>query len=442
MKDGIQYLQQSAICLALLYGIYGIFLRRDTLFLANRIYLLLSVAVSILIPFVRISSGNPGLLNTAVVYLNQVTVTPGKTGMLDIRSAGWMEACRIIYFTGVIILLTRLLIRIIRIGRLVKHSGIARREGLRLVFIDKKYPPFSCFNLIFLSPSDTDDKSLQAILDHERVHIRQGHTIDLLFTELLIILQWFNPFAWLTGRSVRAVHEFLADEGALRTGISMKDYRQLLLDHTIGFRFNSLANNFNVSLIKKRLAMMTKKRSAMLSGIKPLLAVPAILGLLIFFSSATFNRITAQDKKEVQAQQGTTAKPASQQPVDVQKNENPEAGDKVYERVETLPEFPGGEEAIINYIVTNVKYPEDAKKTGIQGTVFINFIVEKDGAISHVKVLKGIGKSCDEEALRVVKTMPKWKPGLEKGEPVRVKFVLPIKFALDKKEKTNEEPKK
>jgi protein TonB len=102
----------------------------------------------------------------------------------------------------------------------------------------------------------------------------------------------------------------------------------------------------------------------------------------------------------------------------------------VYKVVETMPQFTGGEEARIKYMISSVKYPDDAKEKGIQGTVYVSFIVEKDGKISGAKVVKGIGKSCDEEALRVVKAMPKWIPGTQKGKPVRVQFNMPIRFKL------------
>jgi protein TonB len=102
----------------------------------------------------------------------------------------------------------------------------------------------------------------------------------------------------------------------------------------------------------------------------------------------------------------------------------------IFTVVESMPEFPGGNGALMSYLAKNIKYPPLAKESGIQGKVFINFVVEPDGSISHVKVLRGIGGGCDEEAVRVVKNMPKWKPGMQRGKPVRVSFNLPVKFTL------------
>ncbi len=103
---------------------------------------------------------------------------------------------------------------------------------------------------------------------------------------------------------------------------------------------------------------------------------------------------------------------------------------EIFTVVESMPEFPGGMGALMTYLAKNIKYPPLAKESGIQGKVFINFVVEPDGSISNVKVLRGIGGGCDEEAVRVVKNMPKWKPGMQRGKPVRVSFNLPVKFTL------------
>lgn len=106
--------------------------------------------------------------------------------------------------------------------------------------------------------------------------------------------------------------------------------------------------------------------------------------------------------------------------------------DEVFVVVEEQAEFPGGMEAMYAYIQKNLVYPEKAKEKGIEGRVFVQFVIEKDGSISNVKILRGIGGGCDEAAMEMVKNMPKWKPGKQKGKPVRFQFTLPIKFELPK----------
>ena len=106
------------------------------------------------------------------------------------------------------------------------------------------------------------------------------------------------------------------------------------------------------------------------------------------------------------------------------------ANDKVLEKAEVMPEYPGGDQAMMDFVAKNVQYPQEARDKEISGRVLVSFIVEKDGSIADVKVVKGIGGGCDEEAVRVVKAMPKWKPGKDKGKPVRVSYMMPFTFKL------------
>lgn len=122
---------------------------------------------------------------------------------------------------------------------------------------------------------------------------------------------------------------------------------------------------------------------------------------------------------------------AVQSYVPVLTEDEPEpVAEEIFTFVEEYPEFPGGDKALREYILNNIKYPEVARTSGITGTVYVQFVVEKDGSISDVKVVRGIGGGCDEEAVRVVKSMPRWKPGKQRGQPVRVYFTLPIEFKL------------
>lgn len=104
--------------------------------------------------------------------------------------------------------------------------------------------------------------------------------------------------------------------------------------------------------------------------------------------------------------------------------------DEIFMIVEAMPSFPGGQEALAEYVQENLKYPESARENGIQGRVFVNFVVEKDGSISNVKISRGLGGECDKEAMRVVQSMPKWIPGTQRGKAVRVSYIIPIVFKL------------
>ena len=179
--------------------------------------------------------------------------------------------------------------------------------------------------------------------------------------------------------------------------------------------------------------MMTKTKTKKAALLKMVLIIPAAVVLTLVFSISVKDQIIAQTDSDVKKVE------KAQEPVKTPQNE-----EEVFRVVEKMPKFPGGDKARIKYMVENIKYPEDARKKGKSGTVYITYVVEKDGSISHAKILRGFYKSCDEEALRVIMAMPSWEPGMDKGKPVRTEFNMPISFKLDsdgEKESKNGEVK-
>jgi TonB family protein len=426
MSDFIVYLVQSAAILAVLYTVYWLFLRKDTFFHVNRFYLLSSVLLSIVVPLIDIRLFTASPLAPVIVLLDPVMITSEKIEQMASAHLSGLEIAGVFYFTGVLIFSLRFIIQLMQLAVIIRRNKITRQEGANIVFVDRGYSPFSFFNLIFIRREYFIDGKLTPVLAHEEIHIQQYHTVDLIFIEIAIILQWFNPFAWLAGRSIKSIHEFLADEGVLKKGFLKSEYQTLILNEAMGLQVNNLTNNFNVSLIKNRITMMTKARSATWTAGKVMMALPALVAVLFFFAAGTSENLSAQDNSKA-------VKPTDTQTIQVQENQEKVTDETVFMVVETMPSYPGGQEALIKYIVENVKYPAEAKSKGIQGTVFVQFVVEIDGAVTNVKVLRGIGYGCDEEALRVVSAMPKWTPGKQKGNAVRVQFNLPINFALGDK---------
>ena len=176
-----------------------------------------------------------------------------------------------------------------------------KADGYRLVSIDKAYSPFSFFNMIFISDSTFTSENRGAILAHEEVHIRQAHTIDLIIAELIIIVQWFNPFAWLMVSELKNIHEYLADDGVIRRGGPAASYQQLILDETLGFRVNNLANNFNISQLKKRIMMMKQKRSGNWAIGKVMMVLPVVVAMGLLFSAGALSSGLSQDKRTVES---------------------------------------------------------------------------------------------------------------------------------------------
>ena len=424
------YLAQSSVCLGMLLGVYWFLLRHDTFFQMNRFFLLLSAVFSLLIPlfpFHRVLAEPASVL---VVLLDPVLISPGRIQTAVSGHVSWIEILQVIYFTGVVIFLARYLFRLIQISWIIRSSSMKKADGYRLVSIDKAYSPFSFFNMIFISDSTFTSENRGAILAHEEVHIRQAHTLDLIIAELIIIVQWFNPFAWLMVSELKNIHEYLADDGVIRRGVPAASYQQLILDETLGFRVNNLANNFNISQLKKRIMMMKQKRSGNWAIGKVMMVLPVVVAMGLLFSAGALSSGLSQDKRTVESKKTGVSVVV------------PDTSKK-YVVPDKQPVFPGGDDARRKFFIDNIKYPAEAMKNNVQGKVFVTFNVEIDGTVTGVKVIRGIGAGCDEEAVRVIKLMPKWTPAELKGKPVPSNFVIPIKFALDgdKKGKPKQEEK-
>jgi TonB family protein len=419
MNSLILYLAEAGGSLLVFYLVYWLFLRRDTFFMMNRFYLLGMVLFSVLVPLLPLRLLPVAGIPDVIVMLEPVLISPEKIENIVAGNLQWIEIASVVYLTGVVIFTLRFFVQLIQLWLITRRFGINRRSEMRLVFVDRGYSPFSFFNLIFINEKEIPDDAMETILAHERVHISQAHTIDLLLVELMIILQWFNPVAWFIGRDLKSIHEFLADEGVLRSGVDRIGYQEMILNETMGIQVNNLANNFNVSLLKKRIIMMTKIKSSLWRKIKFLLVLPVLVVVVSILSANTIKVVPGQaGEKEVQA------KSQDAQPVQSSARQDT----TTYPVVDKVPSFPGGDEARQNFIKKNIKYPEEALKKDIRGTVFVNFFVQIDGTVTDVKIKRGIGGGCDEEALRVVKMMPKWTPGEVKGKKVKVAFILPIKF--------------
>jgi TonB family protein len=312
--------------------------------------------------------------------------------------------------------------KLVRLLLLIKKSKTTTLNGIKFVLLNNSLPTFSFFNYVFIQKELFKNHSeSKKIIEHESIHLLQRHSIDLILAELLIILQWFNPIAYLIRNSIKENHEFLADKGIIENDLDVSEYKLLLLRNSTKIGTGSLTHNFSYSLIKKRFTMMEKKDSK----------IKLILGMMILplaFSLALL-ACNSPEKEEIQVVN-------TNKDVEIQKEETPEIAKEVMEEtvftvVEDMPKYMGGVNELYKFLGNNIKYPQEAKTAGISGHVFVSFIVEKDGEVTNVKVLRGIGHGCDKEAIRVVESMPNWVPGKQSGKNVRVAYNLPIKYSLN-----------
>jgi TonB family protein len=266
------------------------------------------------------------------------------------------------------------------------------------------------------------------IIRHEQNHLRQYHFLDIIFIELVKAFQWFNPVVYLFNRSLRAIHEFQADQDCLSSGVPVINYQKLLLSQVFKTRaFNMTSSFSNPSLIKKRMIMMTKKRTSPIANMKLLMVIP-VTGLVLLSISA-FRGNT--DNSENPFNTGNVNQPSPSLPSAMVKDDPVDDPNTApFVSVEEMPVFPGGDVALLKYIGENTKYPELAKKNNIQGRVIIRFCISSKGNINQVSVIKGVDPELDAEAIRVVKTLPVFEPGKQGGKPVPVWYMVPITFNL------------
>ena len=422
--DGIiTILIKVNVLLAVLYLMYVSLFRNDTFFRWRRITLLSFYAMAaLLVVTSQIHWQMPATpmagtidVSIATVWLQAVDVSVTKENALpDLMSIMLM------IWRGVAALLAlRFLWLLASIVWLVWRSKVGFADGMKVRLTTIEGSPFSFFSWIFINKKLLQESSLHEVLLHEQTHVRQCHSLDVILSELACIMFWFNPFVWLLKREVRVNLEYLADQAVLQHGNDSRSYQYHLLSLTFPRSVATLSNNFNVLPLKKRIMMMNKKRTKGISRLKYLLLLP-VCALLFMMSSTP---VSAQTSKSTTHPDGSVTVKYDGKDV-VIKN----AGEDTYIVVEEMPEFPGGMQALLNFLQENVQYPEAAKQAGLSGRVTTSFIVGEDGVCRDFKVLRSVSPELDAEALRVLGLMPKWNPGKQDGKPVPVRYTVPVVF--------------
>ena len=531
----IGHLLPIAATVAVLWLVYRFLFRNSNRLHFNRFFLLTSMLLALAMPLLGLLSGMevPQMANLkqslfSGALLNEVIVTPDgqpvlpevtvTTDATPSRFSLWQVIVGI-YLVGVGVMTLLFLFKLGKLVVLIIRSPKRKMSSCTAVFTGREQGSFSFFRYAFFPNENVDPD----IMRHEMSHIAHRHSWDILFAEVMMILQWFNPFIYLYKKELQSLHEYQADRDVVATGVDKKNYMMLILQQCTAVDFSGMSNNFSLILTKKRIKMITRNEKA--KGLWwRLLATLPVLAILMIANTKVAAQEQQPEKKQINVEIGqfeifddngfpmdltdtiiynedgsyihfkTTEAPdpitgemrskitatscnadgtpnenikftfnaiekhgdttmytmepftldadkfklsiqtTEDNPIRIIRNNN----DSIYQTVEEMPQYPGGENALMEYVSKNVVYPEEAKEKEIQGRVFISFVVEKDGSIGEVKVLRGIGGGCDEESVRVISDMPKWKPGKQKGEAVRVSYQIPIMFKLGQ---TNDEYK-
>ena len=427
MTPELAYFLKINVAIALFYAFYRLFFHKDTFFHWRRTALLCFFGISLLYPLLNIQEWikeqEPMVamadLYATIILPEQIIEAPQET------TVTWQELIPqilgVIYWSGVLLLAIRFLIQlgsIIRLHFLCPKSTI---QGSRVHILKTGTGPFSFFHWIFINPMQYSDKEINEILIHEQTHVRELHSLDIILVQLVILLCWFNPFSWLIRSEIRMNHEYLADKQVVMSGYDKKSYQY----HLLGIKHTSLAaanfyNNFSVLPLKNRIKMLNRKRTRNIMKSKYLMFIP-VAALLVLFSNCT-NTAEEATKEEEKVDVKFVPTEVKSDTIDTQ--------DEVLDMVEVMPEFPGGVKALMSYLAKNIEYPKEAENAGMQGRVVVQFVVNTDGSIEDAKVVRAVNPLLDQEAIRVINTMPKWKPGMQDGKTVRVKYTVPIMFRL------------
>ncbi len=543
MTPLVDYWLKANLYLLLFYGCYALLLRRHTFLVLNRVYLMGSLVLALVLPLVHI----PGLAfpwpwesdrpEYTAVSVDAITVVGTATETQAPLLPDWPVLAVWVFALVAVGLLIRTVWRTYALLRLVRQWPAQTYADHTLVLPDNSQTPtFSFFRYLVLNP---EDLYATAVRQHELVHIRQKHSVDVLLLEILQALCWPNPVLFGYRQAIRQVHEYLADRAVTAQTPAHRDaYARFLVNYAFHLPagtvmtdqpgHDSLAHSFGPDrpdspTLKQRIQMLYQQHTRRRALWKYALVLPLATALLAMTNKpeipvldsnvglalemphegssastdrqllvhvtgvvrdqsgkplpganvvvrnghkgtstdaegrfsidvpggtvlvASFVGFEAQEMRvmekefvmmsfSLEPQTVTLSNSEAQMPKSTTEPTASRGGTKeVFMVVEQAPTYPGGMAKLFDFLSKNIRYPEEARQKKIQGKVFVNFVVNTDGAIDQIRVLKGLGAGCDEEAIRVVARMPDWTPGRQNGKPVAVQYNLPITFTMSNK---------
>ena len=504
MTPEFAYLLKVNVAFVLFYAFYRLFFYKDTFFKLRRAILLAFFGLALFYPLLNIQDWVRQQEPIADVIYMYSAMLPEATAKADAAASvnwyGWLlGSLGFIYWGIVAFLCGRFLVQLSSILWLAHTSERVVIHETPVYALRKAAGPFSFFRMVFLHPESHSDKETDEILTHECTHVSQWHSIDVILSEMMCMACWFNPFVWLLKREVRHNLEYLADNTVIQSGYDSKSYQYHLLGLAHHQSVTTLYNSFNVLHLKNRIMMMNKKRSPGIVRTKYLIFIPLVGILMLLSNIEAVARLTVRLANEATVSNAMvtatgilvdeTGQPLigasvvvkggkertitdrkgafslevpanailrcsyqgreSQEVLAADMTNNThlslssksrEMNEQVFTVVEKMPSFPGGDAELLKYIATNIKYPKESQDNGEQGRVICSFIVGRDGSVNNPEVLRGVTPLLNEEAVRVINTMPRWNPGMQRGKAVAVKYTVPITFRLKSPvEETKEE---
>ncbi len=437
MGELMSFTLTSGIILLSMYLPYRLLLAGEKQHRLNRVILHAIYMAAIVIPLVRPVAlpGISGIEAGAATAETGIAIGRLSGGLTEDSGTAWMRVLLWIYIAGAAVALVRLVWAYARLTVIIWNGKKIKMEGYTLVVTgNKNFSPFSWRGYVVVEKT-SDATEYPAIMIHEMRHLSACHDMDLMLAQLYAVLVWYNPASWLMIDELKTVHEYEADEAVIDSGLNLRDYQMLLIKKAVGARFPSLANSLNHSKLQKRITMMYQSKSRTAGKLGSLVLVPALaIGIAVVSIPAVASVISGASETTLLDSDSKVSKisaiSANKESVAEMRTSAPASDNKVFTAVEKPAEFPGGIEAMMKWLQYNVKYPKEAEKAGEQGKAVIKFTVNKDGSISNATIIKSVSPSIDKEALRIVTSMPKWKPAENGGKKVACWYTLPVSFRL------------
>ena len=413
------YIVKTILCSAILILIYYLVLEREKIYRFNRFYLLFSIVFSFIIPVITIKIRTAVSLISPTVY-QPVSSIQGAVSQQTLPSVNENitpgNILLLVYLGVTLFLFIRFIINVIILFIKIKNNDSVPYHGAKLVLTGDNHVPHSFLNYIFIFKEDYVKGNIEKeIFNHELAHVRQRHSLDILFIELITLFAWINPILFLYRRAIQLNHEFLADEFVVNSVTSPHDYQLLLLDKAMQPSVLVLSSSFNYLQTKKRIIMMTKKTSFRIAILKQIALIPVIIITGFLFST----KVIAQDsKKTVKKQTNTSLEQQKQSP-------------------ENDPSFKHDRYSLSmgfsSWVTNQIKYPPESLKNNVKGWVHVGYTVELDGTISNVKINATPDPVLGDVVAKAVKSSPKWMPGKNTAGKSPFKSAVSIKFEIPEK---------
>ena len=406
MTPFLLYIGRSSLYLALFYAFFLLVMRKTTFFRLNRILLLLGTLACFLLPLLRLRTAE-----ATPVVLGTLAAASAEADLASPSATSPVPYLEILYAAGFLATLACTAAAYARMRRTIRKGvQVPQEDGTTLVLMDGDIPSFSWGRTVVMSRKDAETNPV--ILQHEKAHIQKRHSLDILLFTVVTLVHWFNPLVWITLSELKLLHEYEADDAVLDKGIDATQYQLLLVRKAVGEKRFTLANGFQHAKLKNRIDMMLSKPTSPWRRLAWLAILPFLAGTM-FLANPVRAKVVPSEMLTAQTPDTTNTVPFAL--IDP----------------ECKPTFNGGDaNEFAKWVNGQLVYPQVAKDARTQGRVTLSFIIEPDGKVDEVKVLRGVSPELDAEAVRVVSSSPDWKPGTVNGKPVRVKYLFPIIFLL------------